>query len=220
MHFFYYDSDGVGRVDNFRLQLPLWHLLHPSQSLYHDLYSFMFKIQWPRQLTTIPLIGSFVQKKKWTFDIDLENSIITLESLNSTSPSLGFVKQHTIDIMLCYCGPNISSIGSIDDRDSTFVTKMSGGFGKGCESKDLQLELLKNKKTYTLHPGDPHWLGRKKSLGLICSSNKKKKKNPPSCGCILSLSESGSYSLKTKVDGKKKWSNGTYQDNTSILSFA
>lgn len=77
-------------------------------------------------------------KKKWSFDIDLENSI-TLGSLNYTSAA--FFEHHTIDIMLCYCGPNVSSIGSIDDRYSTFVTKMSVFLGGRGESKDLQFEV-------------------------------------------------------------------------------
>ena len=68
-------------------------------------------------------------------------------SLNYTSAA--FLKHHTVDIVLCYRAPHISSIGSIDNRDSTFVTKMSDFLVNQSVQNDC-------KKTYTLHPGDPH----------------------------------------------------------------
>ena len=64
------------------------------------------------------------------------------KSLNYTSAA--FLKHHTIDIMFCYGAPHVSSVGSIDDRDSTFVAKMSVVKLKfSGESKDLQSGPLK-----------------------------------------------------------------------------
>jgi hypothetical protein len=76
--------------------------------------------------------NSFVQttttKNRWyfKFDIDLETVLsVSIHSLNYTFGAL--LKHHTIDIVICYCAPHISSVGSIDDRDSTSVAKMSVG---------------------------------------------------------------------------------------------
>ena len=59
-----------------------------------------------------------------------------------------FLKHHTIDIVLRYCAPHISSVGSIDDRDSTSVAKMSGVFfflgrGGGANQKISKLTVKK-----------------------------------------------------------------------------
>lgn len=54
-------------------------------------------------------------------------------SLNYTSTA--FLKHHTIDVVLCYSAPHISSVSSIDNRHSTFITKMAV---LGGESNDLR----------------------------------------------------------------------------------
>ena len=57
----------------------------------------------------------------------------TIHSLNYTSAP--FLEHHAVDIVLCYGRPHISSIGSIDNRNSALVTKMASPLG---ESRDLQ----------------------------------------------------------------------------------
>jgi len=55
--------------------------------------------------------------------IYIENRVVCYCSLNCTSAA--FLEHHTVDIVLRYRGSHISSIGSIDNQYSAFVTKMS-----------------------------------------------------------------------------------------------
>ena len=123
-----------------------------------------------------------------------------------------FLKHHTIDIVLCYCAPHISSIGSIDDRDSTFIAKMSGVF----------FFFWVSQRISKLTVNDLHIASRRPALKIrVYVVQKKKKQNLPSCGCIPSLSEPVSCSLKPSWRKKNaKEINRTYQDSTSILSSA
>ena len=78
------------------------------------------------------------KKKKEVLRHRSGNGIHSAESLNYTLGA--FLKHHTIDIMLPYCTPHISSIGSIDDRDSTSVAKMSDVFFWRVNQMDLQVD--------------------------------------------------------------------------------
>ena len=98
---------------------------------------------------------------------------------------------------------------------STTVAKLSGVFFfRGSESKDLKVDCKK----------DLHITPRRPALKIkvhVDKEFKKKEQNLPSCGCIPTLSELVSCSLKTSWRKKNtKEINRTYQDNTSILLFA